>query len=111
MTILFHFFILLPLAGFIISLLIPGKKEKLLARVISGVVGLHLFSFLVFTVYWLFSGHKTLDVKDIVLLQSDGYEFFIDFCFDKITAVYLFVGSLLTFLVSIYSSYYLHRES
>ena len=111
MTILFHFFILLPLAGFIISLLIPGKKEKLLARVISGVVGLHLFSFLVFTVYWLFSGHKTLNVKDIVLLQSDGYEFFIDFCFDKITAVYLFVGSLLTFLVSIYSSYYLHRES
>ncbi len=111
MTDLFHLFILLPLAGFILSLLIPRKKEKLIARVTSGVVGLHLLSFIVFASYWLFTGHKTVDVKDIVLLHSDGYEFFIDFCFDKITAVYLFVGALLTFLVSIYSSYYLHRES
>ena len=37
--------------------------------------------------------------------------FFIDFDFDKITAVYTFVGSFLTFLVTLYSRAYMHRES
>ena len=39
-----------------------------------------------------------------------GYEFFIDFRFDKITAVYALVGSILSFLVTVYSRTYLHRE-
>src|SRR6185436_13229254 len=51
-----------------------------------------------------------LNHKDLILFESPGYEFFIDFNFDKITAVYLWVGSFLTFLVTIYSRYYLHRE-
>jgi NADH-quinone oxidoreductase subunit L len=55
-------------------------------------------------------GHPVLDEKDIVLFKSPGYEFFIDFYFDKITATYLFVGSFLTFLVALYSRLYLHRE-
>ena len=43
--------------------------------------------------------------------KTEGFEFFIDLTFDRITATYLFVGSLLTFLVTVYSRYYLHRES
>ncbi|MFT7251784.1 MAG: NADH-quinone oxidoreductase subunit L, partial [Flavobacterium sp.] len=38
------------------------------------------------------------------------YEFFIDFYFDKISAVYLFIGALLTSMITTYSRYYLHRE-
>ena len=74
-------------------------------------VGIHFASFIVFIVYWLSQGHPTLNLKDIVLFHTDGYEFFIDFYFDKITAVYMFVGSFLTFLVTIYSRVYLHREN
>jgi NADH:ubiquinone oxidoreductase subunit 5 (subunit L)/multisubunit Na+/H+ antiporter MnhA subunit len=51
-----------------------------------------------------------LDLKDAVVFKTSKYEFFIEFYFDKITAVYLFVGSFLTFLVTLYSRYYLHRE-
>ena len=111
MTSFLHVFILLPLAGFIISLLIPARKETLLSQVAFSTVGLHLFTATIFLVYWLFNGHPILDVKDIVLFKADDYEFFIDFSFDKITATYLFVGAFLTFLVTIYSRYYLHRES
>jgi len=111
MTLLLESFILIPIAGFILSLLIPGKKENVISWVASFTVGIHFASFIVFIVYWLSQGHPTLNLKDIVLFHTDGYEFFIDFYFDKITAVYVFVGSFLTFLVVIYSRVYLHREN
>jgi NADH-quinone oxidoreductase subunit L len=103
-------FILIPLVGFIISLLISGKKETLLSWSAFVSVGAHLITAGVFIVLWLMGEHTTLNIKDIVLYEHTGYEFFIDFSFDKITAVYLFVGSFLTFLVTIYSRYYMHRE-
>lgn len=106
-----HFFILVPLAGFFLSLLIPDKKENSISWNAFVTVGLHLSGALLFLVYWLFHQMPTLNLKDIVLFKANGYEFFIDFYFDKVAATYLFVGSLLTFLVTVYSRYYLHRES
>jgi len=111
MTLLLEFFILIPLAGFVLSLLIPGKKENVISWVVYSTVGVHFASFICFIVFWLWQGHPTLDLKEIVLVHTEGYEFFIDFYFDKITAVYVFVGSFLTFLVAIYSRVYLHREN
>ncbi|GAB3903491.1 hypothetical protein GCM10028803_32050 [Larkinella knui] len=110
MTSILHYFILLPLAGFLISLLIPEKKESLISWTAFSVVGLHMVCAFIFLVYWLLHGHSILNQKDFVVFQTNGYEFFIDFYFDKITASYLFVGSFLTFLVTVYSRYYLHRE-
>lgn len=110
MTLLLDLFVLIPLAGFIISLLVPGKKENIISWVTYSTVGIHHAIFLVFMVFWLMNGHPTLNLKDIVLFKTEGYEFFIDFYFDKITAVYLLVGSFLTFLVAVYSRAYLHRE-
>jgi len=104
-------FLLIPIAGFVISIFIPAVKEKLLSGVAFVTVGIHLLCYFSFVVYWLFNGHQVLNVKDIVLYKSEGYEFFIDFCFDEITAVYLFVGTILTFLIAVYSRSYLHRES
>lgn len=111
MNILLQFFIFLPVLGFLVSLLIPGNKESLISKAAFVTVGLHLITFQIFLVYWIWHGHPTLNLKEIVLLKTDGYEFLVDFYFDKITATYLFVGSLLTFLVTIYSRYYLHRET
>ncbi len=105
-----HLFLIIPLLGFIISLLIPAKNENAIAKTTIGFIGLHLLLGLGFTLYWLFSNHPTLNIKDIIVYKRDDYEFFIDFCFDKITVVYLLVGSILSFLVTIYCSYYLHRE-
>lgn len=111
MDLLLQIFIVIPVLGFIVSMLIPGKREGLLSQVAFGTVGIHLITFQAFLAYWLWSGHPTLNLKEIVLFKTDHYEFFVDFYFDKITATYLFVGSLLTFLVTIYSRYYLHRET
>ncbi|MBA2611362.1 MAG: hypothetical protein H0U95_05270 [Bacteroidetes bacterium] len=108
---LFHIFILIPVFGFILSIFIPGKNEKLISGIAFSIVGVHFIAFLAYMVYWLMNGHPTLNFKDIVLFKTTGYEFYIDFLFDKITAVYFFVGSLLTFMVTIYSKAYLHREN
>jgi NADH-quinone oxidoreductase subunit L len=111
MTFLLQFFILFPLAGFVVSLLIPRKKETIISWAAFSSVGMHLFGATLFLVFWLMKGHPTLNIKDIELYQTIDYSFFIDFYFDKVTAVYLMVGAVLTFLVTIYSRYYMHRES
>ncbi len=106
----FEFFVFLPLFGFLISLVLPEKNETLLSRWSFVIIGIHMITFQAFLIYWLVQGHPASDFKDLVLYSSPDYEFFIDFYFDSITAVYLFVGSILTFLVTVYSRYYLHRE-
>lgn len=111
MTSIFPFFILLPLVGFVLSLLIPEKRETLISRTSFITVGLHLFGATLFIGYWLFHGMPTLNFEQFVLYKTTGYEYVIDFLFDKTTAVYLIVGSVLTFLVTLYSRYYLHREA
>lgn len=108
---LLQFFILVPIVGYAFSLLIPGRKENSISWAAFITVGSHFLAAIVFVAYWLIQGRPTLNLKEIVLYKASGYEFFVDFYFDKITATYLLVGSLLTFLVTIYSRYYLHRES
>ncbi|MGZ3919618.1 MAG: proton-conducting transporter transmembrane domain-containing protein, partial [Bacteroidia bacterium] len=107
---LFHVFIFIPLLGYIISLFFSRHSERLLSGFAVATVGTHLVIFSAYFIYWILNGHPTLNLKDLVLFKTTGYEFYIDFCFDKITAMYLFVGALLTFLVSVYSRAYLHRE-
>jgi NADH-quinone oxidoreductase subunit L len=111
MTSILHFFILIPILGFFVSLFVPEKKEELMSRVAFSTVGLHMIGFQLFLIYWLWNDHPRLNLQEFVLLRTDGYEFLIDFYFDKITATYLFVGSVLVFMVTIYSRYYLHREN
>lgn len=103
--------IILPFAGFLISLLIPAKNENGLSALAFGLTGLHLLILSGFSVYWVLHGHPHLNIKELVLFSNQHYEFFIDFFFDKVSMTYLLVGSFLTFLVAFYSRYYLHRES
>lgn len=110
MTPILQIFIIIPLFGLVISLLIGDKNETAISKTAFFTVGLTLFCVVSFVGYWLFNGHPVLNLKEIVLFKSKEYEFLVDLCFDKITVVYLLVGAFLTFLVTIYSRYYLHRE-
>jgi NADH:ubiquinone oxidoreductase subunit 5 (subunit L)/multisubunit Na+/H+ antiporter MnhA subunit len=110
MTTLLHLFIIIPLLGFLISLLVPRKREIALSTIAFITVGTQFAAVVIFSIYWLCTGHAPINMKDIVVFESGDYSFFIDFCFDKITAVYMLVGAFLTFLVTMYSRYYMHRE-
>ncbi len=111
MITLLHLLIIIPILGFVLSVVTPRNDETLLSRVAFISIGLNLLVATVFLVVWILNGAPVLDVKDITLFKTAGYEYFIDFSFDRISAVYVFVGSFLVFLVTIYSRYYLHREN
>ncbi len=107
---LINLFILLPLIGFILSLVIPRQNENLLSWVSFTTVGIQLFAALIFIVVWLFYGGNVIDLKEFSIFQAQGYDFYIDFYFDRITLTYLIIGAMLTFIITVYSRYYLHRE-
>ena len=111
LTSLLQFFILIPFVGFIFSLFIPEKLENTVSRTVFFTVGLHLILAWVFLIIWLLYNHPTLEKSEIVLFKTKEYQFLVSFYFDKISAVYLFVGSALTFLVTQYCRWYLHREN
>jgi NADH-quinone oxidoreductase subunit L len=71
---------------------------------------LHLVGLILFIVFWAIGENPILDIKHLVLFKAGEVEIFIDFYFDKVTAVFALIGSLLTLLVGIFSRYYLHRE-
>jgi NADH-quinone oxidoreductase subunit L len=104
-------FIFIPLIGFLLSSILPQKNESVLSKNAFVTVGFHTVSIVVFTIYWLYRGFPTLNYNEIVLFKSTHFQFFVDFYFDKISAVYIIVGAIITFLVVVYSRYYMHRES
>lgn len=103
-------FILLPVVSFIVTLLIPSKEEKWIAKSVWLFNLLHFLLITLFIIFWIIKGSKNLNLKEFVLFKAIGFEFFIDFYFDKVTAVFSIVGAFLTLLITIYSSEYLHRE-
>ena len=105
-----QYFLLVPFLGFVVSIFLPEKKEKLISGIAFGTVFIQFLGLVLFIGFWIFNGSEDLNLKEITLLKTDHYEFFIDFYFDKIGAVYLFVGALLTSMITTYSRYYLHRE-
>jgi len=102
--------ILLPLISFIISVFIPKEKEELISRVAFLSIGLYCIFLLASIIYVLFVVGKSVNINETTIFSSDSYVFFIDFFFDKITFLFLFLGSTLTLLVTTYSRYYLHKE-
>lgn len=106
-----HLFIALPVFGFLLSLLVPKTKEQLLSQIAVSTVGIQLVATIIFTIIWIINGHQIINIKEFSIFSTTGYDFYVDFYFDHITLVYLYLGSILTFIITIYSRYYLHRES
>lgn len=103
-------FIFIPLFGFILAFFFANNQEKLIATIATSTIGIHLAASVVFSLYWLFEGAPTLDLKSFTFFKEDNIEIFLDLYFDKIALVYALIGSLITFLVIIFSRFYLHRD-
>lgn len=104
-------FILIPLGGFILSLLIPQRNESKISYVAITTAAANLAGITIFIIYWLMHDHPILDVKQLLFYRSSqGFEIMLDFFFDTITAVYAFIGAFLMCCISIFSKYYLHRD-
>src|SRR5688572_26109781 len=110
MNVLLNICLFIPLLGFIVGACIPARRESMISRTASATMVIQFFALVVLLILWFANGFSKIDLKEMVLFEAGEYEFFIDFVFDKITAVYAFVGCVLTFLITVYSGAYLHRE-
>lgn len=106
-----QFIIFIPILGFIITVILPKTKEKIIAWNIFLTVLIHFVFILIFSFLWLYNGAIAFNSKEFTVFKSIGYEFYIDFYFDKITIVYLLIGGFITLLIAKYSQYYMHREN
>jgi NADH-quinone oxidoreductase subunit L len=103
-------FIALPFIGFITTLFIRENNEKAISWIAFCSLGFQLFFGLLFILFWCIGDVFVYNTEVLSIYSNDHYRFALDLMFDKITAVYFFLGAFLTFLVTIYSRYYLHRE-
>jgi NADH:ubiquinone oxidoreductase subunit 5 (subunit L)/multisubunit Na+/H+ antiporter MnhA subunit len=101
---------LIPFVGFLANLVLSDNREKLIFGAAISTVVLHALFLLMFTVQWILDGGHDVHSEAMVLYQTHNANFSIDFFFDVNTAVYFWVSSVLTFLVLIFSRYYIHRE-
>jgi NADH-quinone oxidoreductase subunit L len=107
---LLQYFIILPLIAFILSLFIPQINEKILSILVITAVGIHLLGTISLSIFWFLNSQQTVDIRVLDLYQSNEIDIFISFFYDKTTAVFSIVGSLLVFLVAVFSRYYMHRD-
>lgn len=110
MSTVIHAFIFIPLLSFFALLTIPKYKEKTMGSIALWSLGIQLLASLLFTIYWIFTGSKPINLRDIALFKEPNFDFYIDFYFDTLTAVFLLTGALLTFVVVAYSRLYMHKE-
>lgn len=103
-------FLLIPLLGLIISLFFPEAKEKWISTTILIAMGTYVLFTILFISVWLWSDVDYINIKEISLYNSGDYSFFIDFYFDKLSAVYLLFSGILSYLIALYSRVYLHKE-
>lgn len=105
-----QFFIFIPLVGFILSLFFSNRQERQIAGLAYSIVGLQFAGILLFVLSWILQKSPDLNLKHFVFYKEDNIEIFLDFYFDKVTAVFGLVGALITLLVLVFSKFYLHRD-
>lgn len=111
MEIFVNIFLGIPLLGYVISLFIQSRNEKVLSLTAITTFIVQLFSLLVFTILFFLEDVKFVNLNDFTLYSGHGYKFYIDIFFDVISAVYGLVGALLGLLIALFSRRYLHREA
>jgi NADH-quinone oxidoreductase subunit L len=104
------YFALFPLLACLLSLILPRRESFISQYALFAIVS-HTIIAQVFTALWLFGSESQIFYQGPAIYSSGGIEFILSFVFDKITAVYSLVGSLLTSLIVVYSRIYLHREN
>lgn len=104
-------FFIIPLLGFLLSLLFKNHEEKAISTIAIASAGLHVLLAIGLFSYWLTQGHPAQSFTIVTIYKSSEFNFAIDLYYDKLTAVYSIVASILMFIVGFFSKTYMHRES
>lgn len=107
---LIPFFVLIPLLGFLLCLLIPKKQEKLIASTAFFSILAVFLLFIYFCTRWGMQGFLDIAEHGINVYESANYTFAIEFFFDLTGAVFFAMTCITTLLVMRFSTFYMHRD-
>lgn len=107
----FHLFLAIPILGFLASLFVREKNEQWISYIAFSTALLNLLLAIIFAVLWIFNGSRPLNYIDLSVYHNAHYNFYFDFYFDYITATFIVTGAVISFMVVMFSRYYMHRES
>lgn len=103
-------FIIISILGYFINIIIPEKKENALYGTTLATLGLNLIYFVWYFIEWASNGFHSVFEEGITIYEAGESHFGVEFFFDRNTAVYFLTATILSFFVSIFSRYYIHRE-
>ncbi len=91
-----HLLVFIPIIGFIISLFIPKRNEYILSWNSFIIAGIQFILSIASIVFWIIGIEQSLDIREFSLVETSGYDFYIDFFYDRISAVFLVIGASMT---------------
>lgn len=102
--------VLIPLIGFLASILVPKKLERTIFAIAITTLLLEFVSLILVIYQWLSADTSWLSVNLGTLFASQSYNFSLEFYFDKLSIVFLGMATVMTALVFFFSRFYMHRE-
>jgi len=102
--------VLVPVIGFVGCMFTPKKWERTVFSIAIAAIFLELVTFFTLGYQWLSAGASPVSTSIGSLYASHHYTFSLDFSFDRLSAVFLGMATIMTTLVFIFSKFYLHRE-
>jgi NADH-quinone oxidoreductase subunit L len=105
-----YIFLIFPLLGLLLIAFADNKQEKYISKVTTILLFGQLLFYSGFLGNWLMEGMPFLIQKSPALYKTTNADFALKLFFDRITAAFLFVSTLLTLLVAVFSTSYMHRE-
>ena len=79
MELLLQLFLVIPFLGYLISLFVAPKREKTISKIAFGTLSIQLTFVVIFTLFWLYNGLTTINLKEFSIYKSDNYDFFMEF--------------------------------
>lgn len=102
--------VIIPILGFLGSLVVPRKSEYAVFSVAIVTILLELGVLVALGYQWLAVGSTPVLVNVGSLYSSSDYTLAIEFYFDRLAAIFLGVATVMTSLVFVFARYYMHRE-
>lgn len=102
--------IIIPILGFLGCLLTPRKWERTVFTIAISAIALEFLVFFIVAYQWVSAGSAPVSTTLGTLYASAHYTFSLDFYFDRLSAVFLCIATIMTALVFLFSRTYMHRE-
>lgn len=102
--------VLTPILGFIGCFVTPRKKERTVFSIAIATILLELGLLLALCYQWLTAGSTPVFANIGTLYASSDYTLALEFYFDRLSAIFLGVATIMTGLVFVFARYYMHRE-